>query len=67
MKLHNQLELSNEGKLIINNKEVLELIIKRFKIFSSFPVIEIFCFWAIVFLFLFQPLKVKEEKSINEN
>ena len=50
-----------------SSKEVLELIIKRFKIFSSFPVIEIFCFWAIVFLFLFQPLKVKEEKSINEN
>ena len=39
-----------------NAGEVLNLIIKRFKVFSSFPVIEIFCYFAIIFLLIFQPL-----------
>lgn len=50
-----------------NPKEVLSLIIKRFRIFSSFPVIEIFCYVAIVFFLLFQPLKMKRESFQNEN
>ena len=50
-----------------NPNEVLELIIKRFKIFGSFPVIEIFCFGAIVFFLLFQPLKLKKKHSDNED
>lgn len=50
-----------------NPKEVLDLIIRRFKIFSSFPVIEIFCFAAIIFFLLFQPLKKKKEDDLNEN
>ncbi len=45
-----------------NPKDVLDLVIQRFKIFSSFPVIEIFCFGAIVFFFLFQPLKISKKK-----
>ncbi len=39
-----------------NSSEVLNLIIKRFKVFSSFPVIEIFCYFAVIFLIIFQPL-----------
>ena len=50
-----------------NPRKVLDLIINRFKIFSSFPVIEIFCFAAIVFFLLFQPLKKKKEDTGNEN
>ena len=42
-----------------NPKEVLDIVIKRFKIFGSFSVIEIFCYGAIVFFLLFQPLKKK--------
>ncbi len=44
-----------------NSKEVLDLVMERFKIFSSFPVIEIFCYAAIVFLILFQPLKMNKK------
>ncbi len=50
-----------------NSKDILELIIKRFRIFSSFPVIEIFCYMAIIFFLLFQPLKIKKELHKNEN
>lgn len=39
-----------------NAGEVLTLIIKRFKVLSSFPVIEIFCYFAIISLLIFQPL-----------
>lgn len=39
-----------------NSSEVLNLIIKRFKAFSSFPIIEIFCYFAVIFLIIFQPL-----------
>lgn len=49
-----------------NPNDIIELIKDRFKIFSSFPVIEIFCYFAIVFLFIFKPLS-KEKLSINEN
>ncbi len=50
-----------------NKKEVLGMVIKRFQVFSSFPVIEIFCYAAVVFFVLFQPLTVKKELSENEN
>jgi hypothetical protein len=50
-----------------NSKEVLDLIIERFKIFGSFPVIELFCYGAIVYFLLFQPLKKKQETNHNEN
>ena len=40
----------------LTSGEVLNLIIKRFKVFSSFPVIEIFCYLAVIFLIIFQPL-----------
>ncbi|MGA8265024.1 MAG: hypothetical protein WB779_11325 [Ignavibacteriaceae bacterium] len=48
-----------------NPKDVLNLLIERFKIFGSFPVIEIFCFGAIIFFLLFQPLK--KNNITNEN
>lgn len=44
-----------------NTKEVIDLIIERFKVFGSFPVIELFCYGAIVYFLLFQPLKKKQE------
>ena len=46
-----------------NTKEVIDLIIERFKVFGSFPVIELFCYGAIVYFLLFQPLKKKQETS----
>ncbi len=45
-----------------NSSEVIELITKRFKIFSSFSVIEVFCYFAIIFLLIFKPL-TKEEPN----
>jgi hypothetical protein len=42
-------------------KEILGLMIERFKIFGSFPVIEIFCYGAIVYFLLFRPLTKKQE------
>lgn len=39
-----------------NSDEILNLIIERFKIFGSFPLVEIFCYFGIIFLFIFQPL-----------
>lgn len=39
-----------------NSNKILDLIIERFKIFGSFPLIEIFCYFAVVFLIIFQPL-----------
>jgi hypothetical protein len=50
-----------------NSGEVLNLIIERFKIFGSFPVIELCCYGAIVYFFLFQPLKKNQEINNNEN
>ncbi len=49
-----------------NPNDVVDLIIKRFKIFSSFPVIEIFCYFAIIFLLIFKPL-TKKVLPVNEN
>jgi hypothetical protein len=49
-----------------DSKQVINLIIERFKIFGSFPVIELFCYGAIIYFLLFQPLK-KQESHHNEN
>lgn len=49
-----------------NPEDIINLIIKRFKVFGSFPVIEIFCYFAIVFLLIFKPL-TKETLPVNEN
>jgi hypothetical protein len=43
----------NEG---FNPQDVLNLVIKRFTILSSFPIVEILSYFAIIYLFLFQPL-----------
>ncbi|HKI78638.1 MAG TPA: hypothetical protein VKA26_08870 [Ignavibacteriaceae bacterium] len=43
-----------------NANEVLGLIIKRFKMFSSFPVIELFCYGAIIYFLIFQPFTKKK-------
>ena len=40
-----------------NPNDIIHLIIKRFTVFSSFSIIEIACYAAVVFLFIFQPLK----------
>ena len=42
-----------------NSAEVLNFIIERFKVFSSFPVIEIFCYFAVIYLIIFQLLTKK--------
>lgn len=40
----------------IDTSFVIANIRERFTVFSSFPLIEIFCFFAIIFLALFKPL-----------
>jgi hypothetical protein len=49
-----------------NPNDVVELIKYRFKIFSSFPVIEIFCYFAVIFLIIFKPL-TKKALQVNED
>jgi hypothetical protein len=39
-----------------NSNEILSFIIERLKVFGSFPLVEIFCYFAIIFLIIFQPL-----------
>lgn len=41
-------------------KEVLSIYIKRMKLLSSFPLIEIFSYCAILFLAIFKPLRMKK-------
>lgn len=48
------------------SSEIIDLIIERFKVFSSFPVIEIFCYFSIIFLLIFKPL-TKIAVNKNEN
>jgi hypothetical protein len=43
-----------------NPNEIIDLIVERFKVFGSFPVIEIFCYFAIIFLLIFKPLTRKD-------
>lgn len=44
-----------------NAKEVLALVIKRFTILSSFPIVEIFAYAAVLYLFIFQPFKISKK------
>ncbi len=47
-------------------KYIISLIVERFKVFNSFPIIEIISYFAMIYLAVFQPLTSKK-KSINEN
>jgi hypothetical protein len=44
-----------------SSSEILNFVIKRFKVLSSFPVIELLGFFTIFYLILFQPLTRKYE------
>lgn len=46
---------------IVDVNQISELIKERLNVFSSFPLIKVFSFAAIIFLFLFQPLRKKNE------
>jgi type III secretory pathway component EscU len=52
---------------VYNVNDVIALIIKRFKIFGSFPIIELLCYCAITYLFIFQPMKMNKNKIKNED
>jgi hypothetical protein len=39
-----------------DSKDILNLVIKRFTILNSFPIVEILSYGAVIYLFLFQPL-----------
>ncbi|MEI7812961.1 MAG: hypothetical protein WCJ01_11155 [Ignavibacteria bacterium] len=41
-------------------RDVLALYVRRIKVINSFPLIEIFSYCAIIFLFVFQPLRYKK-------
>lgn len=43
-----------------NSMEIVQLIIKRFKVLSSFPVIELFCYFSMIYFVLFKPLTKKK-------
>jgi hypothetical protein len=62
---HKIIDLILSGLFSVN--DILALIIKRFKIFGSFPIIELLCYFAIIYLFIFQPLKMSKNKSEHEN
>ena len=47
------------SNLNFNATDVLSLYIKRLKILSGFPIIEMLCYASIIFFSLFQPLKRK--------
>ena len=47
-----------------DSKEVLKLVVERFTILSSFPIVEILSYIAIIYLFLFQPLKAIKRKLV---
>ena len=45
-----------------NQTELIELFIRRIKVFGSFPLIEIFCYFSFYYFLLFRPLtKIKNE------
>ncbi len=48
-----------------NSMQIIQLIIKRFEVLSSFPVIELLCYFSIVYFVLFKPLTSK--KPVYEN
>ena len=45
------------GAINFNNDIVFELFIERFSLLGSFPIIELFCYFAIIFLLIFKPLE----------
>ncbi len=47
-----------------DQKEILNLVIKRFTVLSSFPIVEILSYITIIYLFLFQPLKGTGRKLV---
>ena len=47
-----------------NSQEVLKLVIKRFTVLSSFPIVEILSYFAVIYLFLFQPLQGTNRKLV---
>jgi hypothetical protein len=48
----------------IDSQEVLNLVVKRFAVLSSFPIVEILSYFAVIYLFLFQPLKGTNRKLV---
>lgn len=58
-------------KIVINvfyssfdSTDILNLVIKRFTVLSSFPIVEIFSYLAVIYLFLFQPLSGSRKRLI---
>lgn len=48
---------------VFDEKEILALFIKRFKLLSNFSLIEIFSYFIVFFLCVFQPLKMKQKNE----
>jgi hypothetical protein len=46
-----------------NSHEIINLIIDRFKVLSSFPLIELFCYASIIYFIIFQPLKLNKNEN----
>ena len=51
----------------VNANDLIALTIKRFKVFGSFSIIELVSYFAIAYLFIFQPLKMEKKKQENED
>lgn len=45
---------------VFDSNNILELVIKRFETLSSFPIIHILSYFAVIYYLLFQPFTVKE-------
>lgn len=45
-------------------QEALQLVIKRFTILSSFPIVEILSYFAVIYLLIFQPLTGLKRKLV---
>lgn len=41
--------------------QLINLITERYRVFSSFPLIELFCYFGVIYFILFQPLKMKTD------
>jgi hypothetical protein len=53
------IEMSYWGQ--VDGKYMLDLLIQRFKVLSSYPVISVFTNLSLVYFFIFQPLRKKNE------
>ncbi len=51
---------------LINSNELINFSIERLKALGSFPIIEILCYFAVIFLVLFKPLK-KFKQQVHES